>query len=102
MMRTRQLLGGIALGGAMLVGTAAAPAQAAAPVPTTAAGGWTMSIGGPIRSCASANCGTVSQTMYGDDIYWTSSLINSAGNRWYRVTYPASGYIYCGNITEPC
>jgi hypothetical protein len=34
--------------------------------------------------------------------HWTRSFINSAGNRWYEVSYPTSGYIYCMNITEPC
>jgi hypothetical protein len=87
--------GGV-LAGAVLTGTAAAPAQAAA------ASGWAMSLGGPIRSCASSGCGTVASTAYGDDIYWVSYDYNSAGNRWYKVTYPTGGYIYCGNITEPC
>ncbi|MFI6149649.1 hypothetical protein [Streptomyces sp. NPDC051109] len=104
-MRTRRLLTGMALGAAVLAGITAAPAQAAhaAPAgPATTAGGRAMSIGGPIRSCASVSCAPVGQTEYGDDVFWTYSVVNSAGNRWYRVTSPRNGFIYCMNITAPC
>ncbi|MCX4539464.1 hypothetical protein [Streptomyces sp. NBC_01565] len=102
-MHARRLLTGLALGTAVLAGTTTAPAQAAAPAGTAATpGGWTMSIGGPIRSCPAVTCGVVAPTEYGDKVYWTSSAPNPAGNRWYKVTRPKAGYIYCMNITEPC
>lgn len=101
-MRTRRLLTGMALGAAALASITAAPAQADPAGPAPMAGGWAMSIGGPIRSCASVNRDPVVQTSYGDNVYWTKSVVNSAGNRWYQVTYPRPGYIYCMNITAPC
>jgi len=64
--------------------------------------GWTFSLGGRIRICASSTCEPVANTKYGDDIYWVSSTRNSAGNLWYQVSYPRSGWIYCGNVALPC
>ncbi|MET9377755.1 hypothetical protein ACFYV5_14070 [Streptomyces sp. NPDC003035] len=108
-MRIRMLAAAGVLAGAALTATVVAPAQAAptqaAPAQAAsaqAAAGWAMSIGGPIRSCAAASCGVVYQTSYGQDVYWDYSRINSAGNRWYHVTSPATGWIYCGNISAPC
>ncbi|MEU6974572.1 MULTISPECIES: hypothetical protein [unclassified Streptomyces] len=98
-MRFRKLAAAGVLAGAMMSATAVVPAQAA---PTGETAGWAMSIGGPIRSCAAASCGVVYQTSYGEDVYWDSSKINSSGNRWYHVTSPRSGWIYCGNISAPC
>jgi hypothetical protein len=67
-MRTLQIATAVAgaLAGTALTLTAAAPAQA---VTESAASGWTMSLGGPIRTCASVNCSTIVGTDYGDDIY---------------------------------
>ncbi|SED06805.1 hypothetical protein [Streptomyces sp. TLI_105] len=98
-MRFRMLAAAGVLAGAVMSATAVAPAQAA---PTGASAGWAMSIGGPIRSCAAASCSVNYQTSYGEDVYWDSSKINSSGNRWYHVTSPAYGWIYCGNISAPC
>ncbi|MER7517201.1 hypothetical protein [Streptomyces sp. NPDC126499] len=101
-MRFRMLAAAGVLAGAVMTATATVPAQAAPAAPTVEAAGWAMSIGGPIRSCAAASCGVVYQTSYGQDVYWDYSKINSAGNRWYHVTSPATGWIYCGNISAPC
>ncbi|GAA2793682.1 hypothetical protein [Streptomyces showdoensis] len=98
-MRIRKLAAAGVLAGAMLSATAVVPAQAA---PTGETAGWVMSIGGPIRTCEKASCGVVYQTSYGQDVYWDYSRVNSAGNRWYHVTSPASGWIYCGNVSAPC
>jgi hypothetical protein len=106
-MRIRMLAAAGVLAGAALTATVVAPAQATpvpgpAPTPAQATAGWAMSIGGPIRECAAAGCDPVYQTSYGEDVYWTSYKYNSAGNRWYKVTSPAYGWIYCGNISAPC
>ncbi|MCX5204981.1 hypothetical protein OG897_26435 [Streptomyces sp. NBC_00237] len=108
-MRIRMFAAAGILAGAALTATTVVPAQAApartVPVQASATGaaaGWVMSIGGPIRSCAAASCGVVYQTSYGQDVYWDSRKYNSAGNRWYHVTSPAYGWIYCGNISAPC
>ncbi|MES9521942.1 hypothetical protein [Streptomyces capoamus] len=94
-MRIRSALATAASGTALLIATMATPAQASA-------SGWSYSLGGPIRSCASASCSVVRQTSYGDSVYWTNTTHSPAGNLWYKVTYPVGGYIYCGNIAEPC
>ncbi|MFE5483685.1 hypothetical protein [Streptomyces sp. NPDC056527] len=102
-MRIRMLAAAGVLAGAALTATTVVPAQATpAPAPAQASAGWAMSIGGPIRSCDAASCRVVYPTSYGEDVYWTSSRLNSAGNRWYKVTSPATGWIYCGNISAPC
>ncbi|MFD5943194.1 MULTISPECIES: hypothetical protein [Streptomyces] len=104
-MRIRMLAAAGVLVGIALTGTAVVPAHAVPTQPaavTEAAAGWATSIGGPIRSCAAASCGVVYQTSYGQDVYWDRSQVNSAGNRWYHVTSPATGWIYCGNISAPC
>ncbi|MEU3691025.1 hypothetical protein [Streptomyces narbonensis] len=98
-MRFRMLAAAGVLAGAVMSATAVVPAQAA---PSGANAGWAMSIGGPIRTCAAASCDPVYQTSYGEDVYWTTSKVNSSGNRWYKVTTPAAGWIYCMNISAPC
>ncbi|MFF9013519.1 hypothetical protein ACF09C_11225 [Streptomyces sp. NPDC014870] len=104
-MRMRVLAAAGVLAGTVLTSTMVAPAQATGTGTTGTAGasaGWVMSIGGPIRTCDAARCDVVYQTSYGEDVYWTTSRVNSAGNRWYKVTSPASGWIYCMNISAPC
>lgn len=98
-MRFRKLAAAGVLAGAMMSATAVVPAQAA---PTGETAGWAMSIGGPIRSGKAASYSVVYQTSYGEDVYWDRYEYNSSNNRWYHVTSPRTGWIYCGNISAPC
>ncbi|MFG2114393.1 hypothetical protein ACGFRB_17455 [Streptomyces sp. NPDC048718] len=95
--RVRTFAAAGVLAGALMTGAVTtAPAQAAA---TT----YDESLGGPIRSCAAASCAVVLQTSAGQSVDWDSSKVNSSGNRWYHTVFPATGWIYCGNLRyAPC
>ncbi|MFE7492607.1 hypothetical protein ACFVVU_09880 [Kitasatospora sp. NPDC057965] len=110
-MRTRRLLTAIALGATLAAGVAVpasavtreAPPSAPQDTRTSAAsGGYTKSKGGPIRTCDTAGCSVVVNTKFNDDIYWQYWQYNTVHNKWYYVTYPATGWIYCGNVTAGC
>ncbi|MFJ7422720.1 hypothetical protein ACIQXD_29575 [Streptomyces uncialis] len=60
---------------------------------------WVTSNGGPIRQCKYQTCGPVYQTYAGEPLYTDYDELNNYGNRWYHITSPAVGWIYCGNIS---
>ena len=123
-MRIRRALATAAAAAALAGGLAATPATAdnsgeittepatTYPSGEISAAAWyeSTALGGPIRECYAASCDPLYQTDYGHPISWSHYAYNSAGNRWYYVRYTPGatnpntvyGWLYCGNIAEPC